>query len=102
MNDQTSQSNCGRRLTAFACAALAVLAACGTPQQREAKYLEAGKRQFEKKDYARAAIQFANASKAMPKDAEPYYQLALTYLAQQQYPRAANALMTAVKLNPNH
>lgn len=103
MHIQTSQSNGGRRLAAFACAALAVLlAACGTPQQKEARYLESGKRQFEKKDYPRAAIQFINASKAMPKDAEPYYQLALTYLAQQQYKPAISSLNAAIKLNPKH
>ena len=88
---------------AFACTALAVLlAACGTPQQKEARYLESGKRQFEKKDYSRAAIQFINASKAMPNDAEPYYQLALTYLALQQYRPAIASLQTAVKLNSKH
>jgi tetratricopeptide (TPR) repeat protein len=103
MPNQTSQSNRWQWLPAFTCAALAVLlAACGTPQQREARYLESGKRQFERKDYARAAIQFINASKAMPKDAEPYYQLAVTYLAQQQYQPAIVSLQRAIKLNPKH
>jgi tetratricopeptide (TPR) repeat protein len=103
MHNRTSRSNRGPCLTAFACAVLAVLlAACGTPQQREARYLESGKRQLQKKDYARAAIQFINASKVMPKDAEPYYQLALAYLAQRQYRPALASLQAAVKLNPKH
>lgn len=75
---------------------------CGSPESREARYLESGKRQMEKKDYARAAIQFFNAAKAMPKDAEPHYQLALAYLAQHQYQRAASSLAMALKLNPKH
>src|ERR1700730_16705501 len=97
MHNQISKSNRGRCLAAFACAALAVLlAGCATPQQKEARYLESGKRQFEKKDYPRAAIQSINASKPMPKDAEPYYQLALTYLAQQQYNPAISSLRAAI------
>ncbi len=51
-----------------------------TPQQREARYLELGKKMLEKKDYARASLDFRNAIQVMPGDAEPYYQLGLTYL----------------------
>lgn len=95
------------RFTALICTgALGVLfisSGCSrSPEAREARYLESGKRQFEKKDYARAAIQFINAAKAMPKDAEPHYQLALVYLEQRQYERAALSLQNAIKLNPKH
>src|SRR5690242_14038962 len=73
-----------------------------SPQEKEARYLESGKRLFESKDYARAAIQFMNAAKTMPNDAEPRYQLALVYLAQRQRESAIRSLQTAINLNRNH
>src|SRR6266567_2646999 len=107
MENRTMQSWKSWRFTALICTGtLGVLflsSGCvRSPEAKEARYLESGKRQFEKKDYARAAIQFINAAKAMPKDAEPHYQLALAYLAQRQYQRALGSLDTAIKLNPNH
>ena len=58
------------------------LAACssGTPSLREAMYMSRGKRYLAAKDYRKASIAFRVASQNMPKDAEPFYQLALTYL----------------------
>ncbi len=87
--------------------ALVLLAAClvfsgCSPEAREARYLEAGKRQMQKKDYARAVLQFMNAAKAMPKDAEPNYQLGLAYLARTDYQRAYYYFKKAVDLNPKH
>ena len=79
-----------------------VLSACGTPQQKEARYLESGKRMVARKDYPRAIIQFNNAAKVMPKDAEPYYQLALAYLDSRQYQPAYASLRKAVELDPKH
>jgi tetratricopeptide (TPR) repeat protein len=64
--------------------------------------MESGKRMMEKKDYPRAAIQFINAIKVMPKDAEPYYQLGLVYLAQRNYVAAARSFQGAVALDPKH
>src|ERR1035441_10988097 len=51
-----------------------------SPQAKEAQYLKRGIALIAKKDYGRAALEFRNAIKAMPKDAEPYYQLGLAYL----------------------
>ena len=73
-----------------------------SPEAREARYLEAGKRQMQKKDYARAILQFMNAAKAMPKDAEPNYQLGLAYLARTDFQRAYYYFKKAVDLNPKH
>jgi tetratricopeptide (TPR) repeat protein len=73
-----------------------------SPQEKEARYLESGKRLLEKKDYARALIQFRNASKAMPKDAEPYYQIALTFIARSDWQGAGSSLIKALELNPKH
>ena len=55
-------------------AAFALLAAClafsgcaFSPEAKEARYLESGKKQLTKKDYARAIIQFRNAANSLPK-----------------------------------
>src|SRR5689334_15457707 len=79
------------------------IAVCGcSPQAREARYLASGKKMMEKKDYPRAIIQFNNAVKVMPKDAEAHYQLALALIAQRSYRAAYYELDKAVKLNPKH
>ena len=59
-----------------------MLSACTqSPQAKEAKYLEKGKKEFEKKNYAVAILHFKNAMAAQPRDAEPYYQLGLAHMA---------------------
>src|SRR5207249_10045543 len=93
-----------RNKTKAASLTFALFAAClafsgCSPQAREARYLESGKRQMEKKDYTRASIQFRNAAKVMPKDAEPYYQLALALFALRDYAQADKSLSKAVELN---
>jgi len=87
-------------LTAGATAlALCLLAGgCASPQQKEARFLESGKKMMGKKDYPRAIIQFQNAAKAMPKDGEAYYQLALAYFANNQVKVGAAILQKAAKL----
>ena len=87
--------------------AFGLLAAClflsgCSPEAREGRYMEAGKRQMQKKDYARAILQFMNAAKAMPKDAEPNYQLGLAYLARNDFQSAYYYFKKAVDLNPKH
>ena len=68
------------------CAATALIASvvaagCSrSPQAREARFLKRGKELAAKKDFGRALLEFKSAAQAMPKDAEPYYQLGLTYL----------------------
>ena len=62
-------------------AALLFLAACArTPEGREADHLQKGKNYVEKKEYRKAVIEFKIASQNMPKDAEPFYQMGMTYL----------------------
>ncbi len=73
-----------------------------SPQAKEAQYLKRGAALTAKKDYGRAALEFRNASKVMPKDAEPYYQLGLTYLATGSVANGISALRRATELNPKH
>jgi tetratricopeptide (TPR) repeat protein len=90
-----------KRRTLVAAVALLVLSGC-SPQAREARYLEKGKREFQKKNYAVAVIHFKNAMQAQPKDAEPYYQLGLAYLASGDINTAASYFRKATELNPKH
>src|SRR5690349_12104663 len=63
---------------------LVLLSFCGcnqSPEAKSAKFLSRGKQLLEKKDPARAILEFQNALKATPKNAEVYFQLARAYLA---------------------
>jgi tetratricopeptide (TPR) repeat protein len=73
-----------------------------TPEQREARYLEAGKRYMQAKDYNRAVLEFRNATIVMPKDSEALYQLGLACLMRGDLKSAAVALKKSTDLNPNH
>jgi tetratricopeptide (TPR) repeat protein len=87
----------------FAAAAVLTLCACSSsPQAKEAKFLEKGKKAYQAKDYAVAIIQFKNAAAAQPRDAEPYYQLGLAYLAATDYNNAVSCFRKATELDPKH
>lgn len=64
--------------------------------------MQRGKDALQKKDYSHAALQFKIASKLLPKDAEPLYQLALTYLEVGDVETAAQALTRANTVDPKH
>ena len=96
------------RLNVCLCAAVALSSGILTvgcnrsPQAKEAQYLKRGAALVAKKDYGRAALEFRNAIKVMPKDAEPYYQLGLAYLATGNAGNGISALRRATELNPKH
>ncbi len=73
-----------------------------SPQARRDKYLALGKTFVAKKDYSRAILAFQNAAQAMPKDAEPYYQLGIAALDSGDIRMGALYLKRAVELNPKH
>jgi len=92
--------NCTSCLVA---AGLLVFGACSrSPEQREARFLELGKKLSQKKDYVRAGLEFRKAIQAAPGDAEPYYQLGLTYLAADNRNLAVSCFRKAAELNPKH
>ena len=57
---------------------------------------------LDKKDYSRAVLELRNAQQAMPKDAEPYFQLGLAHLSVKAIPQAINAFRKAIELDPKH
>ena len=80
-----------------------ILAGCNnSPQAKEAKFLRRGEALLEKKDYDRALLEFKNASQAMPRDAEPYYQMGMAYLASGTLGNGIASLRKATELNPRH
>jgi tetratricopeptide (TPR) repeat protein len=85
---------------ALAVAAILSCACQRSPQAREAAYLKRGKEFLEKKDAGRAQLEFLNAAKVMPKDAEPQYQLGLAYVALGKTSFAASAFQKAIGLDP--
>jgi len=83
--------------------AVALAGGCAqSPQTKAAKYLEKGKKECQTKNYAVAILHFKNAMQAQPRDAEPYYQLGLAYLASNDINSAASYFLKATELNPNH
>ncbi len=86
-------------------ATLAVLltsTGCRSRTEKEAAFLRNGKEYRNKRDFARALLQFKNAAAAMPRDAEPLYQMGMTYLSMRDVRDAAAYLRKATELNPNH
>lgn len=82
---------------------LTVLGGCGLSiGARRDRYIARGKAYLEKQDYARAILEFKNAAAAMPKDAEPYYQIGVASQAAGDVVAAAAAFRTALLLNPKH
>lgn len=93
---------------AFARAAVAalcciLLVACSaSAQSKRDKYLARGKALVEKKEYLRAILEFRNAARAMPGDADVYYEIGLAYLNSNDIRTGYAALKKAIELNPKH
>jgi tetratricopeptide (TPR) repeat protein len=84
-------------------ACLAALTGCsGTPESREARHMAKGKGYLETKEYKKAIIEFKVASQNMRNDAEPLYQLGLTYLSVGAAKQAYETFVKAVTVNPKH
>jgi tetratricopeptide (TPR) repeat protein len=91
------------RRALWAVVAILTLSACNlSPEAKEASFLEKGRKEFEKKNYAVAVLHFKNASAAKPWDAEPYYKLGLSYLAGNDVKSAAADFRKATEVNPRH
>jgi len=98
---QSSFSSACLAPAAVVATVLLLLLAC-SPGSREASFLKRGKHYLEKRDYARAVLEFRNARQIMPQDAEPYYQEGLAYLGLGNRSSAFQSLSKAIQLNPKH
>ena len=86
---------------------LAVLAVASSgcnrsPEAIKNKHLAQGKRLLAKSDYNRAVLEFKNAVKVAPQDAESYYQLGLALAGAGDPQSAVYAYQRATELNPKH
>jgi len=93
------------RSTLVLCIGVAVLAYSGcarSPQSKRDRYIAAGKKLLEKKDYESALLEFKNATQVMPKDAESHYQMGLASLGMGDFNRAVVLLRKAIELEPKH
>ena len=97
-------SDCRSRWAVTFVLALAALGfGCNrSPADRSARFIDAGKRLMQKNDPARALLQFQNAVKVSPKDAEAHYQLSLAYLELGDTHNGVRILRKALELNPKH
>ena len=94
-----------RRILAIFVMALAMSMAYScrrAPQQSYAGMMEGGRRYLDSKDYVKAIIQFKNAVRAEPRNAEGYYRLGLACVATGNMLEAVPALVKAAEIDPKH
>jgi len=72
------------------------------PNVRKQKYLESGKRYFEKGKYREAAIQYSNSLQVDSNFTAAHYELARTYMKMQSWNSAYDELMKTLRLDPNN
>jgi tetratricopeptide (TPR) repeat protein len=79
-----------------------VLVACGSPEEKRAKFLKKGQALYEKGDYVKARLEFKNAIQIDPKFAEAYYMLGMVQLKQGDLKPAFGRFSKAAELSPDH
>ena len=89
------------RLTC-AIAAMLLLAACDSPEEREAAYLKSGKELYESGELSKAAIEFRNALKVNPTGVEAKYFTALIFEKNGNVPRAISAFQEVALQDPGN
>jgi len=85
-----------------AIAAMLVLAACGSPEEKEADYLKNGKALYESGDLSKAAIEFRNALQINPTNADAKYFLGLIFEKKGNPQRAISAFQEVALQDPNN
>ena len=81
---------------------LLVLAACGSPQEREAKHIASGKTLYESGDLVKAILEFRNALQINPRGIEARYYVGLILERQGNLPAALSAFQEVSLQDPNH
>jgi tetratricopeptide (TPR) repeat protein len=72
------------------------------PGAKYTRYLQSGKQLMAKKDPSRAILQFRNAASLKPNDPEPFFQMAMAFLALGDYHQGVEALRKTLLLDPKH
>ncbi|MEZ5830888.1 MAG: tetratricopeptide repeat protein [Dongiaceae bacterium] len=92
-------------LTLIRCCAITailLLAACDSPQEREAEYLKNGKALYESGELSKAAIEFRNALQINPTGTEAKYFTGLIFEKKGNLARAASAFQEVALQDPNN
>ncbi|MBK8161344.1 MAG: tetratricopeptide repeat protein [Rhodospirillaceae bacterium] len=86
----------------LAVAIIVFLAACSSPQEREAAYLENGKSLMKKGELAKASLEFRNALQVNPAGIEAKYFIGLILEEQGNIPAAVSAFQEVAFADPTH
>src|SRR5262245_9528404 len=89
------------RLVLLAFCAIAVVA-CGTAEDRAAKYLARAKTSYEAEDYVKAEIDLKNTLQIDPNNVEAPYLFAQVSEKEQNWPNMFGHLRAVVDLDPTH
>lgn len=88
-------------LTATALLAVSLMA-CDSPEEKYAKYIDRGAELFDQGAYDKARLEFKNAARLKPADAEVRYRLGLIDEAQGKLPEAFKNFVMAEQQNAQH
>jgi len=80
----------------------ALLAGCGSPEERAAEYLEKAEALYEQEDYVTARIEAMNAAQIEPRNADVRYLLAQIEEKEQNFRKAMGHLQVAIDADPDH
>ena len=98
-----SLRNCRSKHLILCCLITAVIGAPGCLKPpTAAEHLQKGQKFLQRKDYSRAILEFNGAIQARPKDAEPYYQLGLAYLASGNVSGGVATMLKATQIDPKY
>jgi len=90
-------------LVAASILVMLVFAGCRQSVEARQKHaIQRGKQLLSSKDFARAILEFKNATQLDPKNSEVQYLLGLSYLAANDVASALGPLRRATELNPNY
>lgn len=81
---------------------LGMAAGCGSSADSAADYVESGNEFFDNGNYDKARLEYKNAIQIDPRQAEPYYRLALLDEQSKNWKQMFANLTTVEQLDPNH
>ena len=84
------------------CLLIALITACGGPEEKAARFIEKGKNLYDSNEYTTARIEFRNALQIDQKSAEAFYNLGLTDLKLGNIREAYGAFTKTVEYDPDN
>jgi tetratricopeptide (TPR) repeat protein len=91
------------RIVSLCLAMIFGLSACShRADVRKLRFMENGRRLYDKRDYTRAIIEWKNAAEIANGDPEPYYWLGMGYMGAGNIPLAIDSYRKAADLDPTH